>query len=185
MTAMDRTALDYSSRSEPGNNGFVPNANGSAAARDLELNPVASVSLLNDLVHTFEWHNINVTVKDQIAKGYLPILTGANGLVEAGEMVAIMGPSGSGKTTLLNTLAHRLAAAGATMHGDILVNGQCTKWENLRNLSASVEQEDALIGSLTVHESMNFAARLALPRYFSSPAPLINMRDLTLPELYL
>jgi ABC-type multidrug transport system ATPase subunit len=79
-------------------------------------------------------------------------------------MIAIMGPSGSGKTTLLNTLAHRAAAAGATTHGDILTNGQVINWQNLRHLSAYVEQEDALIGSLTVRETMNFAARLALPR---------------------
>ena len=74
-----------------------------------------------------------------------------------------MGPSGSGKTTLLNTLAHREAAAGATTIGEILTNGQPIDWHQLRHLSSYVEQEDALIGSLTVRETMDFAARLALP----------------------
>ena len=78
---------------------------------------------------------------------------------------AMPGPSGSGKTTLLNTLAHRAAAAGATTHGDILANGQPVSWQELRHLSAYVEQEDALIGSLTVRETMDFAARLALTGY--------------------
>lgn len=138
--------------------------NGSEAhAKDLELNAIPSEHLVNDIVKTFGWKAINVTVKDRTTKGPLSILTDANGLVRAGEMIAIMGPSGSGKTTLLNTLAHRAAAAGASTRGDILTNGQVINWQNLRYLSAYVEQEDALIGSLTVRETMNFAARLALP----------------------
>lgn len=130
---------------------------------DLELNPIPSVHLVNDVVKTFGWKDINVVVKDRTSKEPLSILAEANGLVRAGEMIAIMGPSGSGKTTLLNTLSHRLAAAGATTHGEILTNGQVINWQNLRHLSAYVEQDDALIGSLTVRETMDFAARLALP----------------------
>jgi ABC-type sugar transport system ATPase subunit len=132
--------------------------------RDLELNRLASAHLINDVVHTFGWRAMNVTVKDRSTKETLSILDNAFGHVNAGEMVAIMGPSGSGKTTLLNTLAHRIAAAGATTTGDILTNGNPTSWQQLRQLSAYVEQEDALIGSLTVQETMDFAARLALPR---------------------
>jgi ABC-type multidrug transport system ATPase subunit len=131
--------------------------------KDLELNTVPTAHLINDIVQTFGWQDINVSVKDRVTKSPLSILTNANGLIKAGEMVAIMGPSGSGKTTLLNTLAHRAAAAGATTRGDILTNGQPIDWSQLRHLSAYVEQEDALIGSLTVRETMDFAARLALP----------------------
>ena len=131
---------------------------------DLELNPVPSVYLRNEFVRNFAWEKMNVTVRDRVTKNEKFILTDANGLLRAGEMLAIMGPSGSGKTTLLNTLAHRAAAAGATTRGDVLVNGQSINWQKLRHISAYVEQEDPLIGSLTVRETMNFAARLALPR---------------------
>lgn len=133
------------------------------ATRDLEFNHVASAHLINDIVQSFGWQSMNVTVKDRVTKQPLSILSDANGLVKAGELIAIMGPSGSGKTTLLNTLSHRAAAAGATTHGDILTNGQPIGWQHLRHLSAYVEQEDALIGSLTVRETMDFAAHLALP----------------------
>lgn len=133
--------------------------------KDLEFNAAPNPQLVNDKVYSFGWNAMNVTVKDRATKSPLSILTDANGLVKAGELIAIMGPSGSGKTTLLNTLAHRVAAAGATTQGDILVNGTAITWQELRHLSAYVEQEDALIGSLTVRETMNFAARLALPRY--------------------
>ena len=132
---------------------------------DLELNHVPSAHLQNEFVQSFAWKEMNVAVKDRVTKEEKFILTDANGLMRGGEMLAIMGPSGSGKTTLLNALAHRAAAAGATTQGDVLVNGQSINWQKLRHISAYVEQEDALIGSLTVRETMNFAARLALPRY--------------------
>jgi ABC-type multidrug transport system ATPase subunit len=72
-----------------------------------------------------------------------------------------MGPSGCGKTTLLNVLAHRNAAAGAKVEGITLVNGSSPTVNAFRQMSSYVEQEDALIGSLTVRETMHFAARLA------------------------
>lgn len=149
--------------------------------KDLESHAIPSSHLINDIVQTFGWRAMNVTVKDRATKSPLSILTDANGLVEAGEMIAIMGPSGSGKTTLLNTLAHRAAAAGATTHGDILANGQAINWQKLRHLSAYVEQEDVLIGSLTVRETMNFAAQLALPRYVRVDCSLHS--QLTLSQL--
>lgn len=132
---------------------------------DLELNHVRSGHLINDVIHCFAWNGLNVQVKDRKTKRPLSILTDSNGIVHGGEMLAIMGPSGSGKTTLLNAIAHRIAAAGATTTGDVLVNGQRISWQKLRQLSSYVEQEDALIGSLTVRETMQFAAGLALSRY--------------------
>lgn len=75
-----------------------------------------------------------------------------------------MGPSGSGKTTLLNVLANRRAASGVVMRGTISINGVEVSAKTLRGVSSYVEQEDALIGSLTVRETLDFAARLSLPR---------------------
>lgn len=78
--------------------------------------------------------------------------------------MVLMGPSGSGKTTLLNVLAHR-NSAGASVEGDIVVNGQKVSLSTFRQLSSYVEQEDVLVGSLTVEETLHFAAQLSLPRY--------------------
>lgn len=66
-----------------------------------------------------------------------------------------MGPSGCGKTTLLNILSRRLtnSVSGAQSFDD----------ETLRGMSTFVEQEDHLIGSLTVRETIEYAARLSLP----------------------
>lgn len=41
--------------------------------------------------------------------------------------------------------------------------------DEFQSISSYVEQEDALIGSLTVRETIDFAARLSLPKYFRSP----------------
>lgn len=76
--------------------------------------------------------------------------------------MAIMGPSGSGKTTLLNVLAQRKASAKAHVSAEVLLNGQVPSESVFRKLSSYVENEDALIGSLTVQETLYFAAQLSL-----------------------
>ena len=73
-------------------------------------------------------------------------------------------PSGSGKTTLLNVLAHRAATGKATTQQTLAINGAPTSLASFHRLSSYVEQEDALVGSLTVRETLHFAAQLALPR---------------------
>jgi ABC-type multidrug transport system ATPase subunit len=72
--------------------------------------------------------------------------------------------SGSGKTTLLNVLAHRAAVPKSTVQQDLYINGSQTQLAGFRKFSSYVEQEDALMGSLTVRETLYFAAQLGLPR---------------------
>lgn len=76
-----------------------------------------------------------------------------------------MGPSGSGKTTLLNTLAQRQKASTS---GKITINGSEQPLSVHREMSAFVEQEDTLIGSLTVSETLRYSAKLSLPRNVTS-----------------
>lgn len=80
--------------------------------------------------------------------------------------MALMGPSGSGKTTLLNTLAQR-QTAGVT--GKVTVNGLEQPLSTHRKISAFVDQEDTLIGSLTVRETLTFSGKLALPPTVRKP----------------
>ena len=75
--------------------------------------------------------------------------------------------SGSGKSTLLSVLAHRTALLDASVKGAVYVNGSPADPKIFRRISAYVEQEDALLGSLTVRETLNFAARLSLPKRIS------------------
>ncbi|KAH8650051.1 P-loop containing nucleoside triphosphate hydrolase protein [Xylariales sp. PMI_506] len=118
--------------------------------------------LSNSIVSSLTWSDITVTVRDRETKGSKKILTDISGHAAAGELVAVMGPSGSGKTTLLNVLAHREASAKAQVSADILINNQKVPLSDFRRLSSYVEHDDALIGSLTVRETLYFAARLSL-----------------------
>lgn len=72
-----------------------------------------------------------------------------------------MGPSGSGKTTLLDILSGRLA--GPSITGERMLAGSPFGDTKMRAMSTYVEQEDHLIGAITVRETLEFAAKLALP----------------------
>ncbi|KAF1942072.1 P-loop containing nucleoside triphosphate hydrolase protein [Clathrospora elynae] len=136
------------------------------SSEDVEKGPAGSgyAQLTNDTVHSFSWECVTVTVKDRRSKLPLEILSGVGGMVGAGEMLALMGPSGSGKTTLLNVLAHRAATTPkSTIQQKLCINGVPATLASFRKLSSYVEQEDALVGSLTVRETLYFAAELALP----------------------
>lgn len=88
------------------------------------------------------------------------ILKGVTGVVEPGEMLAMLGPSGSGKTTLLTALGGRL---GGKLHGSITYNGEAFSNDMKRN-TGFVTQDDVLYPHLTVLETLVFTALLRLPK---------------------
>ena len=146
--------------------------------KDLELNNGLAKFLTNDALKTLTWRDIEVVVKDRRTKQPISILSAANGCIAAGQVLALMGPSGSGKTTLLNVLAHRQAAANAHSTGVVFANRQVLRGNLLKQISCYVEQEDSLIGSLTVRETMDFAAKLALPRTIKKKDRAMRVRNL-------
>lgn len=133
---------------------------GEMQLEDLEKQTDVGSIFSNDDVESLAWQDLTVTVKDRSTGQDRNILDSSSGIVKPGEMVALMGPSGSGKTTLLNTLAQRQTAA---VTGKVLINGDECSLATHRTIASFVEQEDTLIGSLTVEETLKFAARLSLP----------------------
>ncbi|EQC27145.1 hypothetical protein SDRG_15046 [Saprolegnia diclina VS20] len=123
---------------------------------------------------TLGWHDLRYTVQAKSLLGKKgptkTILKGISGHVAPGQLTAIMGPSGSGKTTLLDILADRIATG--VVEGDLEVNGRPRHSASFRKMATYVAQEDSLLGSFTVLETLRFAARISL----KAPADVLEER---------
>ncbi|KAG4262239.1 hypothetical protein BFJ72_g2437 [Fusarium proliferatum] len=144
---------------------------------DSEQRPVAEKHLLNTTIKNFTWRNVTVTVKDRETKQPKAIVDNVEGIVEAGEICALMGPSGCGKTTLLNVLARRPTNASSA-EAEVNINGSHLSLAEFREVSCFVEQEDALIGSLTVRETLEFSSRLASSSSLSKKERIVRINNL-------
>ncbi|KAH7029318.1 P-loop containing nucleoside triphosphate hydrolase protein [Microdochium trichocladiopsis] len=88
------------------------------------------------------------------------LLSSLDASLKPGTLTAIIGGSGSGKTTALNTIAERVASSRLSQSGRITFNGV----EGVHHVRhAYVLQQDILLPTLTVRETLLYAARLRLP----------------------
>jgi len=125
---------------------------------------LASDLLMEDYVPaTFAFDSVSYAVKDKL------ILRDSFGLVRPGEVMAIMGSSGAGKTTLLDILAGKHKSGKS--HGRFFVNGEqivtASALKQFQKACGFVDQEDYLIPTLTVYETVLNSALLRLPRSMS------------------
>lgn len=96
------------------------------------------------------------------------ILTDIQGICHPGEVTAIMGASGAGKTTFLDILARKNKRGQVA--GDFYVNGEKVDDASYKNVVGFVDQEDTMLPTLTVHETILNSALLRLPRYMARAA---------------
>lgn len=130
-------------------------ANGSGANRP------TSKSLLEDHIPAaLQFSNLSYTLPN----GRL-VLDSISGAVEPGQIMAVIGASGAGKSTFLDLLARKAKTGDVT--GDILVNGKRVGDAEYRRVVGFVDQEDTLMGTLTVYETVLYSALLRLPRDMS------------------
>ena len=80
------------------------------------------------------------------------------GIFKAGEVSAILGASGAGKTSLLNIIACRIAHTD----GKLYANQKEYDYNSFGDFANYVMQNDILMQTLTVRETLNFAADLKL-----------------------
>ncbi|KAE9462212.1 hypothetical protein C3L33_05880, partial [Rhododendron williamsianum] len=91
------------------------------------------------------WEDLTVVIPSFGKGPSRRLINGVRGVAEPCRIMAIMGPSGSGKSTLLDSLSGRVS-------GNAIMTG-----------NAYVTQEDALMGTLTVKETITYSAHLRLP----------------------
>ncbi|KAA1476213.1 hypothetical protein DENSPDRAFT_843114 [Dentipellis sp. KUC8613] len=96
------------------------------------------------------------------------ILDGIQGSVRPGQVMAIMGASGAGKSTFLDILARKRKRGAVS--GVTLVNGREVSDAEFRKVVGFVDQEDTLMSTLTVYETVLYSALLRLPREMSLEA---------------
>ena len=130
------------------------------ATRGLDLDVLAT-DVLDRYMFDLGFDNVSVTI------GEKRILSSASGYCGPGTVTAIMGPSGAGKTTLLHALAGKLSSG--TLGGQILMNGR-ERGASFQRIAGFVTQEDFLIPTLTVRETLNFHAQLRLGSAVSTQA---------------
>ncbi|KAH8092680.1 hypothetical protein BXZ70DRAFT_453314 [Cristinia sonorae] len=96
------------------------------------------------------------------------VLDNITGSVKPGQLMAIMGASGAGKSTFLDILARRRKRG--LVGGQTLVNGRDVPDSDFRKVTGYVDQEDTLMSTLTVYETVLYSALLRLPREMSLEA---------------
>lgn len=112
--------------------------------------------------------------------GNRKILDNITGSVQPGQLMAIMGASGAGKSTFLDILARKNKRGVVT--GRTLVNGREVPDSDFKRIMGFVDQEDTLMSTLTVYETVLYSALLRLPREMSFEAKKFRTLE-TLHEL--
>ncbi|KAK7682498.1 hypothetical protein QCA50_014298 [Cerrena zonata] len=96
------------------------------------------------------------------------ILDSISGTIKPGQILAIMGASGAGKSTFLDILARKNKMGH--IGGRTLVNGREVPDSDFKRVMGFVDQEDTLMSTLTVYETVLYSALLRLPREMSLEA---------------
>ncbi|KAI0661773.1 hypothetical protein C8Q70DRAFT_677116 [Cubamyces menziesii] len=122
-----------------------------------------SAKLMTDHVPaSLHFSNISYTL------GGKTILDNISGCAKPGQLLAIMGASGAGKSTFLDILARKNKKGSVS--GTTLVNGREIADADFKKVMGFVDQEDTLMSTLTVYETVLYSALLRLPREMSLEA---------------
>jgi ABC-type multidrug transport system ATPase subunit len=141
------------------------------------------IRLLDDetskLIHdhtptTLQFRNVSYRI------GEKQILNNIHGIVKPGEVLAIMGASGAGKTSFLDILARKRKKG--LVEGDFFLNNRKVSDSHFKRVVGFVDQEDTLMSSLTVYETVLYSALLRLPKNMSVDAKKFRVLE-TMEEL--
>jgi ABC-type multidrug transport system ATPase subunit len=108
---------------------------------------------------SLSWADLSFNAKSKA------ILGGITGELRPGQLTCILGPSGAGKTSFMNLLAGRVrpgGKSGASVGGEVKINGNLIEPHKQSHLFGYVMQEDSLFATSSPREVLEFAAKLRL-----------------------
>jgi len=142
---------------------------------EIRLDDDETSKLIRDHVPTtFQFRNVSYKIGDKV------ILDNVHGIVKPRQVMAIMGPSGAGKTSFLDILARKNKKG--MVDGEFFLNGRTVSDSYFKSVVGFVDQEDTLMPSLTVYETVLYSALLRLPSDMSIAAKKFRVLE-TLEEL--
>ncbi|ODV84941.1 hypothetical protein CANARDRAFT_176364 [[Candida] arabinofermentans NRRL YB-2248] len=145
-------------------------------------------SATSSLSMTLEGIYLKVKTRVNGNRGEKLILSNINAQFEAGKLNIIMGPSGSGKTSLLNLISGRLASSLFVKYsssGSLSLNDyKVDEFDDVRPICSYVLQDDDhLISTLTVRETLQLSARLRLANHNISRTAMYRLVDSLILEM--
>lgn len=157
------------------------NMDASAGKEKMNERPPEETRSINIRLEDFGLDIEKRTLQTQMTKSILNPLTAE---FHPGSLNVIMGPSGSGKTSLLNTMAGRLKDDISTRYktfGTMTFNGLAPSEDVVHSICSFVTQDDdALLASLTVRETLRYAAGLRLPKWMSKQQKIHKAEEILL-----
>lgn len=122
-----------------------------------------------------QWNPIKTLRRLRRRPAKRTILDNSHGCVKPGEMLLVLGRPGSGCSTLLNVLANQRNGY-ASVSGDVHYgNMNATEAKRYRGQIILSSEDEIFFPSLTVGQTMDFAARLkSSDQHASSPHPLLS-----------
>ncbi|CAN6626792.1 hypothetical protein TRVA0_011S00474 [Trichomonascus vanleenenianus] len=147
--------------------------NSSDVARILTANSIAHTPLTVNLSSIkLEVHKRNpLMIGRWRSRKDIKILRDITATFEPGSINAILGPSGSGKSSLLSLVAGRLNSSATqkyTSSGEVVFNNKIPSRSVVQSICSFVTQDDeGLLPTLTVRETLYYSAYLRLPDHMS------------------
>ncbi|EPR77731.1 ABC-transporter like protein, partial [Spraguea lophii 42_110] len=110
------------------------------------------------------WQDVDISVPNKgkrVPGKYAHLIKNCSGKARKGKLMAIMGPSGRGKTTMLKALVGRIPS-GSKTKGVILGDGKERDVNEWMTKSGYVDQDDNIFESLTVYDTIMYAAKFRM-----------------------
>lgn len=154
------------------------------ASAGKEMMAVRSAEEFRSIAIRLEGYGLDLEKRALRSRTNKTILNPLTADFQPGTMNVIMGPSGSGKTSLLNSMAGRLRDDLTTRYkefGNMTFNGLAPSEDVVHAICSFVTQDDdALLASLTVRETLRYAAGLRLPKWMSKQEKIQKAEEILL-----